>query len=116
MDTGKFGDQGESYAASLLQAKGYTILDRNFRTKVGEIDIIALDDDTLVFVEVKSRKSSRFGAPVEAVNARKLARVKRAGEYYSLTHPKLPKRQRIDVVAIEARADKVVSAKIIKVF
>lgn len=116
MDTHRFGNLGERYAATLLQSKGYTIHARNFKTKVGEIDLVAQDGSTLVFVEVKTRQNIEFGKPEEAVNARKLFRIKRAGEYYSILHPELPKKLRIDVVALQTEGGKVTSAKILKVY
>ena len=110
-----FGDFGEEYAVKLLQSKGYEILERNFRTKVGEIDIIALEGDILVFVEVKTRWSKKYGTPQEAVNARKIYRIKRAGDFYLSSHKNVPKRHRIDVVAIEVSGKVINSTKIIKV-
>lgn len=111
----RFGQLGEDYAVKLLKRKGYKILERNFRAKFGEIDIVAKDGDTLVFVEVKTRWSKKFGLPEEAVTPKKLSKIKRTGEYYSLTHPTLPKKLRIDVVALEVEGGRVTSAKIIKV-
>ncbi|MFV1917614.1 MAG: YraN family protein, partial [Patescibacteria group bacterium] len=72
-------------------------------------------DGTLAFVEVKTRWSKKYGKPEEAVTPRKLARIKRAGELYCLTHPGLPKKLRIDVVAIEVERGRVVSSKLIQV-
>ncbi len=114
-DKKHFGDLGEDFATDLLKSKGYKIIDRNFRTKFGEIDIIALDGDVLVFVEVKTRHSRKYGKPEEAVTPRKIFRIRKAGEYYLLTHKNMPKKLRIDVVAIEAEGKTVTSAKIIKV-
>jgi len=65
------GDKGESFACDILKKKGLVIVERNYRTKLGEIDIIALDGEVLVFVEVKTRSSRKFGEPQEAVNFRK---------------------------------------------
>jgi putative endonuclease len=67
-----FGKIGEDRAAKLLRNKGYKIIEQNYTTKLGEIDLIAIDVDTLVFVEVKTRWSKKFGNPEEAVNLRKL--------------------------------------------
>lgn len=111
-----FGDIGENYALKLLESNDYKIVGRNFRTALGEIDIICTKENTLVFVEVKTRRSNKFGAPEEAVDKRKLGRIKKAGEFFSLTHPTLPKKLRIDVVAIEVRDGKVTSARIIPVY
>lgn len=109
-----YGNLGENYAYNLLRSHGYKILQRNFRSKTGEIDIVAIEGDTLVFVEVKTRWSKKFGLPEEAVTKRKLYRIRKTGEYFSLTHPTLPKKLRIEVVAIEVVNGKVSSARIIK--
>ncbi|MDP4857645.1 MAG: YraN family protein, partial [Desulfobacterales bacterium] len=62
----QFGKAGESIAARFLRKMGYRILEQNYRTVLGEIDIIARDRDTLVFVEVKARTSGRYGNPKSA--------------------------------------------------
>lgn len=113
--TKKYGDLGEEYAVKLLQKKGYKIIDKNFRSKFGEIDIIAKEGDTLVFVEVKTRWSKKYGKPEEAVTPSKIVKIKKTADYYCLTHSTLPKRMRIDVVAIEVKEGRVTSAKLIKV-
>ncbi len=110
------GSLAESYAVRLLSSKGYKIIERNFHSRFGEIDIIALEGPTLVFVEVKARWSRKFGAPEEAVTRSKLWKIQKTGEYYSILHPELPKKLRIDVVAIEVEGGVVSSAKIIQVF
>lgn len=95
------GRLGEDQAAVLLTSKGYTILERNYRSgRWGEIDLICLESDDLVFVEVKTRKSSNFGQPVEAVSWGKRQRLMYAAQQYKLTHPKTPESMRFDVVAI----------------
>lgn len=114
MDKTASGKLGEEFALTLLQKNGYKILEKNFKTKVGEIDIIAVDNDTLVFVEVKTRWGKKFGLPQEAVGPRKLSRVTRASQFYTLTHPNTLKKQRIDVVAVEMNGKKVEHSKIIK--
>src|SRR3989304_8653337 len=101
MTTRKFGLLGEEIARKLLVKKGYKIFTQNFRSRFGEIDIVARDGDVLVFVEVKTRWSKKFGAPEEAVTPWKLAKIKRTAEYYCLLYPDMPKKLRIDVVAIE---------------
>jgi len=95
------GGIGEKLAVNLLQKKGYRILEKNFRSKLGEIDIIALEEDTLVFVEVKTRWSKSFGLPEEAVTPRKIRSIIKTGQYYKLLHPELPEALRIDVVAVD---------------
>ena len=73
----ELGRSGEQLAVEHLTAIGYTILDRNWRCAMGEIDIIALDGATTVMVEVKTRSSVAFGHPLDAVTPRKLARLRR---------------------------------------
>jgi putative endonuclease len=76
------GAIGEEIAVDLLKQKGLVILARNFRCKFGEIDIIARDQRTLVFVEVKTRTSLRWGRPEEAVNHKKQARLRLLAAFY----------------------------------
>lgn len=74
----RLGEKGEELAVKFLKKKGYKIIQQNYKTPMGEIDIIAKDKDTLVFVEVKTRESIEFGYPFEAVNnlkRRKIAKV-----------------------------------------
>ena len=95
------GRHGEDQAAVLLTNKGYTILERNYRSgRWGEIDLVCLDRGDLVFVEVKARKSVNFGQPVEAVSWGKRQRLMHAAQQYKLTHPKTPESMRFDVVAV----------------
>ncbi len=101
MTTRDMGQAAEDQAAKYLASLGYKIIERNFHSKFGEIDVVALKDETLVFVEVKARSTRLFGLPEEAVNAAKISHITMAGEYYASLHPELPQLQRIDVVAIE---------------
>ena len=94
------GESGEEIAAAFLQGLGYIVLTRNYRKRFGEIDIVAEEGDTLVFVEVKTRSSAAFGSPLEAVDARKQRRMARAALAY-LSAGKLHDRAaRFDVVAV----------------
>ncbi len=86
---------------------GKRIVVRNFRTRWGEVDIVACDKKVLVFVEVKVRTSERFGLPEEAVDRRKLDKIARVAEYFAALHPELPQVLRIDVAAVEVREGKV---------
>lgn len=95
------GDFGEAAAERFLKDKGYKILCRNYFVRGGEIDIIALDRDILVFVEVKTRSSKRFGAPSEAVNYKKLEHMRYAAEAYLLKEP-TDKEIRFDVIEVIA--------------
>ncbi len=115
VNTRESGNIGEKIAVSLLEKFNYKILDKNFRTKFGEIDIIAQDKDALVFVEVKTRFNEKFGKPEEAVNERKLQTIRKVAEYYLIKNPSNFKKLRIEVVAIELEKNKIKSAKIITV-
>lgn len=109
----EFGSKAENIACDLLFQNNYKIIDRNFHSRFGEIDIIALKDNTLIFVEVKARHSLKYGMPEEAVTKSKLWKIRKTGEYYSILHPELPKKLRIDVVALIIEEGQIVSSKII---
>ena len=94
------GAKGEDLAVSFLKRKGYKIIERNYHMRGGEIDIIALDNDTLVFIEVKARSTEEFGSPLEAITYHKLKTLTRTAQFYKTKHPKLPDALRIDAVAI----------------
>lgn len=105
LSAAELGRVGEELAARRLDQLGWSVLERNLRLTQGELDIIALDGTTLVFAEVKTRRTFVTGAPQAAVDHRKLARLRRlAGEY--LMGASIPHRDvRIDVIAIHAHAD-----------
>ena len=94
------GRYGEQLAARYLGERGLTVLDRNWRCPHGEIDLVARDGDCLVFCEVKTRRSQRFGAPVEAVDRRKAARLRRLAAAWLQAHDEHADRVRIDVIGI----------------
>lgn len=96
------GRLGEDLAARYLERRGYTILARNVRTPVGELDIVARDRGHLLFIEVKTRRSHAYGVPAEAVGARKQRQIVRAAQWYlvSARHPGL--QPRFDVIAVTA--------------
>ncbi len=96
----KTGDYGEDLAAHFLQKKGYTILARNYRKKFGEIDIIAKHEESLVFIEVKTRKSQRFGTGFEAVDYKKQLQLSRIAQDYISSHEMIDMDARFDVVSI----------------
>ena len=102
----KFGEEGESIAARYLIKRGYRILERNYRTKLGEIDIIAKDKDTIVFVEVKSRRSWQFGNPKGAVTPQKQRKISTVALYYLKVNNHSNAKARFDVVAVTATRDK----------
>lgn len=113
--TSDLGKLAEDFTVGFLQGKGYKIIDRNFRSRFGEIDIVAEESGTLVFVEVKARWSQKFGSPEEAVTPQKLYKIRKTAEYYSLLKSKINQKMRIDVVALEIADEVVLSAKIIHV-
>jgi putative endonuclease len=76
------GIEGENVAVKFLEKKGYRIIRRNYKTHIGEIDIIAQDGNTIVFVEVKTRGNESFGKPFEAVNKRKIQKLKNLALLY----------------------------------
>ncbi|MAT94724.1 MAG: YraN family protein [Halioglobus sp.] len=98
------GDQGERRAAQWLQEQGLHIIERNFRARCGEIDIVARDGAVLVFVEVRARRASRFASAAASVTRPKQARLLRTAALYLQRHPHLASLAcRFDVVAIEPR-------------
>lgn len=95
------GIYGEDLAAVYLKKSGYKIIERNFRIRGGEIDIIAFDKSTLVFVEVKTRTSHRFGSPAESITKSKLKFIERASKFYCAKRRLNPNMQRIDFVSVD---------------
>ena len=98
--TRTLGRYGEDLAARYLSDRGMEVLDRNWRCEHGEIDLVALDGDCLVVCEVKTRRSTVFGEPVEAVTWRKAARLRRLASAWLADHELRPTGVRIDVVGI----------------
>jgi len=101
MDSREIGALGEKLAAEYLTRLGYVIRERNFRSREGEIDIIAEKDDFLVFIEVRTRRSLSFGTPEESVTAQKKERLIALTQVYMEDREDLPSSWRIDVVALE---------------
>lgn len=95
----KLGNLGEKIACDYLQKQKYIILDKNFHCRFGEIDIIAKDKKTLVFVEVKARANQQFGQPQEAVDYFKQRKIIKTAYYYINLY-NLPDDFRIDIVAV----------------
>lgn len=92
---------GEEIATEFLTKKGYQIIDRNFRKGYGEIDIVSIHGNILVFVEVKTRSTNLYGGAIEAISYSKLKSLIRTCEYYKMLHPKLPQALRIDAILID---------------
>lgn len=99
------GSKGEDLAAEFLKGKGYRIIGRNYKTPVGELDIIAKDGETLVFIEVKTRSSNAFGYPFEAVDSRKKRKLKNLALFY-LKNQKKNCAARFDVISINLTGTK----------
>ena len=101
MNNRAVGTEFEQKAGTFLKMNGYHILDRNFRCKIGEIDLIARNEDYLCFIEVKYRSSTAKGFPAEAINPNKIRRITRTAQFYMLLH-KIPQDTpcRFDAVVI----------------
>ncbi len=101
MKRSETGTLGEKLAKDFLKKRGYRILETNYRCPEGEIDIVARYKDYLVFVEVRTKKSLKFGSPEESITPTKKERLRTTASHYQQTHDNLPPLWRIDVVAIE---------------
>jgi len=100
MENISLGKLGEKLAANYLTSQGYQLIEMNFRKRWGEIDIVVLDKDTLVFVEVKTRMESDRITPEESITPKKVVSLKNTAVFYKNAHPKLPELLRIDFVGI----------------
>ncbi len=94
------GNIGEFDAVEFLKDKGYRILQTNYKTKFGEIDIIAQDGNVIVFVEVKLRSTLAYGRPIEAVDARKQRKIRKVAEFYLMVKHKSESDVRFDVIEV----------------
>jgi putative endonuclease len=102
----KTGKDGENIATEYLKNKGYNVIERNFECRQGEIDIIALDKDEIVFVEVKTRTSKKYGLAAEAVDDVKKKHLWKAVEYYVYSRNLQNEFIRIDVVEVYLNKNK----------
>ncbi|MBR9981915.1 MAG: YraN family protein [Desulfatitalea sp.] len=100
-DRHRYGQSGEQLAVAFLEANGYTILERNFRTRLGEIDIIARHKGVLVFVEVKARRSRRHGDPKWALTPAKQRKISMTALVYLKRQGSTQVRARFDVVTVQ---------------
>ena len=103
--TGTTGRLGETVAARHLERRGYTILDTNYRKRFGEVDIVARQGATIVFVEVKTRRSRVYGTPLEAVDGRKQRQLSRIAADYLAVHRLESAAARFDVIAVTLGPD-----------
>jgi putative endonuclease len=110
------GDSGERVAALWLEQRGYTILARNFRTRLGEMDLIARDPDGLAFIEVRTRRGRAAGTPEESLTPRKRVRLFAVAQQFLQDHPEYADwTWRIDLVAIELdRVGRIARLEVIK--
>ena len=95
----RLGERGEGLAVRFLKKKGYRIIRRNYKTRRGEIDVIAGDGETLVFIEVKTRESLQYGHPFEAVDRSKRKKIANVAMQYLMTLKEIPP-CRFDIVSI----------------
>lgn len=101
------GDAGEAFACALLRSRGYTVVSRNYRTRFGEIDVIAQNEQYLLFAEVKARSAGARVSAQEAVDLRKQARLRAAAEAYLAAHP-IALQPRFDVICLQLQQGAIV--------
>ncbi len=99
------GNIGEEAAVITLKKQGYKIIERNYRTKMGEIDIIARDGEYTVFVEVRLRKSNAFGTPADTIDERKQQKIIKTAQLYAVKNDIYDTPMRFDAVLINADTD-----------
>ncbi len=102
----QLGLAGEGIAARYLKKNGYRLLERNYRNAIGEIDIIAVERETIAFIEVKTRQSDRFGSPKWAVTSRKQRKLSMVALCYLKAVGKCSQKARFDVVAVSLEQGK----------
>ena len=108
------GASGEETAVKILKKNGYEIIERNYRTRQGEIDIIAKDGEYTCFVEVKFRKNDDFGDPGDFIDERKRQKIIKTAQYYAVKNGIYDTPMRFDAVLINAEKGKKTGAEVIK--
>lgn len=101
----RLGQSGERLAADYLKREGYELVERNVRRAEGEIDLVAVDETTTVFVEVKLRRPGGAGKATESLSEAKKRRMSQLAVAYAADHPELPQDLRIDLIAIDLKVD-----------
>jgi len=96
----KIGNFGEKIAAEFLKEQGYHLLDQQYTTRFGELDLVMVDSGSVVFVEVKTRTNEKFGLPETSITQEKLERIQNAGLLWLQAHPEINDIWRIDVIAV----------------
>jgi len=109
LNTKKIGDMGEEKAVQYLKKQGYKILDRNYRCRFGEIDIIAKYKDYIVFIEVKTRRDISYGTPVESINKLKINRILKTLNFYLTQNRIYDSNIRVDAVEVYMKGSKNIS-------
>ncbi len=94
------GRYGEDLAARYLSGEGFTVLERNWRCELGEIDIVARDGNTLVVCEVKTRRGLNYGSPLESITYKKLTTLRKLAGRWLQSHQVRPAAVRIDIIAV----------------
>ena len=100
------GNYGETLACEYLKSHGYKIIERNYRIRGGEIDIVAMDADYLVFVEVKARYSHKYGLPVESITPWKIKALKRSAQFYVMQSNWGNGPYRLDMISVDFATSK----------
>ena len=101
----RLGNAGEDAVAAWYEAAGYRVIDRNWRCREGELDVVVAKGDTLVFCEVKTRASTRFGAPIEAVTGTKQRRLRTLAARWLAEHDARRRTLRFDVASVTRTSD-----------
>lgn len=101
----RIGNMGETIAAEFLANKGYQLIDHHYHTRYGELDLVMMELDSVVFVEVKTRTSDSFGTPEESVTPEKLERLQNAALLWLQAHPEVDDDWRMDVVSVKLTHD-----------
>lgn len=101
MDNTKTGNYGEDLACKFLKNKGYSVIERNYRIRGGEIDIVAREGDTLIFIEVKTRWSHEYGPPVESMTPWKIKALLKTAKFYVQKISWGDREYRLDFVGVD---------------
>lgn len=108
MDSARRGTEAETRAWHYLESRGLRLLQRNYRSRRGEIDLVLQDRDSLVFVEVRYRRESRFGSGAESVDRHKQSKLIACAQHYLQVHPQMARQPcRFDVVAVSGTDESV---------
>ena len=104
--TGIRGNRAEKMALNFFKQRGFKLIEKNYHCRFGEIDIIMQDKDYLVFIEVRYRRSDKFGGALASVNQNKQSKLRRSAEHYLIRHKRSDDPCRFDILAINGELDK----------